>query len=57
MQISTRELSVGQSILSQFVVAIELDNYLELDFELVPRPIKATFVDEPKLKSLFKKTG
>lgn len=34
---------------------IALDNYLDLDFELAPRPIKGTFMNEPKVKMLFRK--
>lgn len=43
------------NILSQFVEHIALDNYLELDFEVVPRPMKGTFMEEPKLKKLLRK--
>lgn len=43
------------SVLSQFIEHIVLDNYLELDFELVPKPIKGTFMEEPNLKRLLRK--
>ena len=32
---------------SEFVVAIELDNYLEVVFKLVPRPIESEFMKDP----------
>lgn len=48
---------LGAGILSQFMVCTELDSYPELDFELVPGPVTAAFMEEPILEIPSKKAG